>query len=170
MAAPGKPTANKILELWKKNVEVLSPEGGSLPSGSESLYEEFLKVGLPKKVLIARGQTGREFLYDQLVKDGVEVNKLVVYERVPLELQEIQKSWFKDLEKPPVVYLTSSDTVDILFDNLSEDQISHFQKSKFVTIHKRIASHLNDRGCCDIFLVDSTDKSIQDFILGLSTT
>ena len=165
MATPGEPTAKKIKELWDTDTKVVFPRGGSTTSGSELLYERFLEEGLPRNVLIARGQTGREFLYDKLKGQGVNVKKLVVYERVPLVLRPVQKIWMEGLKQSPVIYLTSSDSVDVLLSQMDQSKIDLVKNSTFLTIHPRICDRLRERGCCSVELVDSSERAIEEILL-----
>ena len=61
LATVGEGTAKVIKAAWGDDVKVLFPKGDAEHSGSEALFALVKKTGVPMRVLIARGQTGREW-------------------------------------------------------------------------------------------------------------
>ncbi len=162
-ATVGHPTAVIVRKLFNPDTPVLYPDGSVIKSGSERLLELFLSSGLPSKVLIARGQTGRELLYSELINHGVKVKKVVVYERIPLQLTEADKSCLPQEEELHVL-LTSSDAVEILWKNLGFRYNESLKKAFFYTIHERIKEKLEEKGAKNIFLFDTEREDFVDLI------
>ncbi len=166
-AAVGEPTAKIIRKLFRPEKPVIYPEGNVLTSGSEELFKLFEKNGFPDKVLIARGQTGRDFLQLELKKHGVEVDVAEVYRRIPLRLSEEQKRGLTP-ETKAVIYITSSDSVQILLDNLGEKLRSVAANAVYVCIHKRIEERLNSFGFADVHITDSKNPGLDKLLLSLA--
>ena len=58
LATVGEGTARVIRAAWGDDVPVIFPEGDAEKSGSEALFELLKHTQIPRRVLIARGQTG----------------------------------------------------------------------------------------------------------------
>lgn len=145
LATVGSGTADAIRRYWGEEPEIIQPEGTVKESGSEALFELLLKKGLTKEVVIARGQTGRDFLKDHLIALGCRLEVLTVYLRIPFEAKPKDKEWLNTKGPTPVVYLTSTDSVDILLNNCdTEEQRAWFKGGNVLTIHPRIEQHLKD--------------------------
>ena len=86
LATVGEGTARVIRAAWGDDVPVIFPKGDAEQSGSEALFDLLKHTQIPRRVLIARGQTGREWLAEQLTQLGADVEKLAAYVRVPIEL------------------------------------------------------------------------------------
>lgn len=159
-AAVGEGTAKKLLSVWGEVHSVLYPAGHVSESGSERLFE-MLKAaseGFPKRVVIARGQTGREYLREHLVEAGVPVEVIVVYRRIPFKAEAADKGW-TTAEKPPVIYLTSTDSVEVLLANLTDEEAERVKGASVLTIHPRILAHLKETGFEDSVLIDPKDAA-----------
>ncbi len=163
-AAVGASTAREIQTAFSPSVNVIYPEGTVLESGSEALFKLFQEIGIPKKVVIARGQTGREFLREELQKSGSEVQIEEVYRRVPIVVTAEQKRAVH-LSDGVIVYLTSSDSVDVLLDNAG---IIFAKAALYVTIHPRIKKKLEEKGLPNVKLKNSKDPDFADFLISLA--
>ena len=75
LATVGEGTAKVIRAAWGDDVKIIYPEGDAEHSGSEALFALVKKQRVPSRVLIARGQTGREWLSEQLIALGADVEK-----------------------------------------------------------------------------------------------
>lgn len=159
-AAVGEGTAKKILSVWGPEHSVLYPAGRVAESGSERLFDILKDApeGFPKLVVIARGQTGREYLREHLIEAGVAVEVVVVYRRIPFKAQDSDKGWTKDAE-PPVIYLTSTDSVEVLLSNLTAEEAAWVRGASVFTIHPRIVAHLKETGFEDATLIDPKEAA-----------
>lgn len=158
LATVGSGTAEAIRHYWGNDPEIIQPQGSVKESGSEALFDLLLEKGLTKEVVIARGQTGRDFLKDSLLKIGCSVQVLTVYLRIPFEAKAEDKAWLDTNEPNPVVYLTSTDSVDILLSNCdTEEQREWFKGGRVLTIHPRIEKHLKDLNFESVSVIDGAE-------------
>lgn len=158
LATVGGGTAEAIHHCWGHDLEIIQPEGSVKESGSEALFELLVQKGHTEEVVIARGQTGRDFLKDSLLKLGCRVEVLTVYLRIPFKAREKDKGWL-DIQGPtPIVYLTSTDSVDILLNNCdSAEQQEWFKRGRVFTIHPRIEKHLKDLNFESVSVIDGAE-------------
>lgn len=171
LATVGEGTARAIRAAWGPQVKVLYPAGSAETSGSEALFELIQKRGAPSKVLILRGQTGREWLPEKLRAMGSDVQVLCAYVRVPLELSARQvKALGAAMRGPsPILYVTSSDAVDAVMHAVRpiEGAQRWLAEGCAVTIHPRVAARLAEVGCRRIEITDADDLSVREVILKL---
>ncbi|MCD8338804.1 MAG: uroporphyrinogen-III synthase [Burkholderiales bacterium] len=165
-AAPGESTAKEIAKAFHPKKPVIYPPGSVQESGSEALLNLFIKQGIPSKVVIARGQSGRELLSDELKKRGCEVEIAIVYYRIPLMLPESQKE-FLNTETKAVIYITSTDAFKVLMDNLGNNLKIVAVTAFWVTIHPRIKEKLLDQGMSEVHLVNPRDPQLAEILFSL---
>lgn len=128
------------------SAQILYP-GPHLNQDSESLWG-LLQPHLAdmKRVLIIRGQSGREWLGGRLENAGLEVHRLALYERVPVQWdtrQAEQLARTLDQPQPCVFLLTSSESLDAVHGNVRRLGLEQaWARSRFVVIHERIARRL----------------------------
>ena len=168
LATVGEGTAKVIRAAWGDEVKVLYPEGDAEHSGSEALFALVKKQRVPSRVLIARGQTGREWLAEQLIALGADVEKLAAYVRVPLELSPAQTMQLtRAVHGPsPVVYITSSDSVATLLHAVHgvPGAREWLSSGAAVTIHPRCAERLTEAGFQHIRIVGTDDERVRDAV------
>lgn len=166
-ACVGEPTAKALTAAFPAAHEILFPQGSSLESGSELLFDLLLQKGLPSEVVLIRGDTGRQFLIDALRDKGVAVTVAPIYKRIPLKAEETQKQWI-GRGQPPVVYLTSTDAIRILEENVGDESREWLQSASVLTIHPRIQEHLIEEGFKNVELVESHCCGLVDKLLSLA--
>lgn len=102
-----------------------------------------------QRVLIVRGDTGRNWLTEKLQSQGVEVLQLPLYRRVPAQwAPDLQSSLSTAFHQPvaPLVVLTSRESVDAFMHNvLCLTDMSVLEGVLFIAIHPRIATHLKQQ-------------------------
>ena len=169
LATVGEGTAKVIRAAWGDSVPVIYPEGDAEFSGSESLFEILKKTQIPRRVLIARGQTGREWLSQQLIELGVDVERLACYVRVPIELTPRQ---IEDLARAvkgpsPIVYITSSDSVATLLHAIRPVAGARewFLHGSAITIHPRCAERLHEAGFMHVEITGTDDDRVKEHVL-----
>lgn len=114
---------------------------------SESLWR-LLAPRLPtmQRALIVRGGTGREWLGRKLEEAGLQVQRLAVYARSPVQWtpqQAGQLARALSAEHPCVCLLTSTESVDAVHANVVRLGLADaWSRSRFVVIHERVASRL----------------------------
>lgn len=168
LATIGSGTARVIRAAWGAETPVLYPEGETFESGSEHLFELLKAQGFPARVLIVRGQVGREWLREQLLAHGTDVEVLPAYQRAPLELStsELDKLQSSISGPAPIVYLTSSDAVGVLLHAVKTvpGALEWLQKGFVLTIHPRPKAQLEEVGFRNVALVSAKDEKVQQAI------
>jgi len=168
LATIGSGTARVIRAAWGAETPVLYPEGETFESGSEHLFELLKARGFPARVLIVRGQVGREWLREQLLAHGTDVEVLPAYQRAPLELStsELDKLQSSISGPAPIVYLTSSDAVGVLLHAVKTvpGALEWLQKGFVLTIHPRPKAQLEEVGFRNVALVSAKDEKVQQAI------
>lgn len=167
-AAVGEPTARKLEALYKPVKPVIFPSGSVDVSGSERLFELLDARGLPERVVIVRGQTGREFLYEALQERGVIVNKAVIYERIPFELSASEKAKVSPSEDL-IILVTSTDAVNHLWENLGPEFTDSLKKAAYFTIHHRISERIKSLGAQNVKIYDSAKDNIVQLIAEIAS-
>lgn len=164
----GSGTARVIRAAWGPDTPVLYPEGETFESGSERLFELLKSRGFPSRVLIVRGQVGREWLREQLMAHGTDVEVLPAYQRAPLELStaELDKLQSSISGPAPIVYLTSTDAVGVLMHAVKTipGALEWLQKGFILTIHPRPKAQLEEVGFRNVALVSAKDEKVQEAI------
>ena len=169
LATVGEGTARVIRAAWGDDVPVIFPKGDAEQSGSEALFDLLKHTQIPRRVLIARGQTGREWLSQRLIELGADVEKLAAYVRVPIELTPAQvEELAKAVSGPsPIVYLTSSDSVATLLHAIKPvpEARDWFLQGTALTIHPRCADRLFEAGFQHVEITGADDQSVREHIL-----
>lgn len=129
---------------------IIHPQASALAQDSEALWP-LLQPLLPtvQRVLIVRGQRGREWLGAKLEQQGIQVQRHAMYDRIAATWTDAQRQAVQQslLGGQPVVFLlTSSESVDAVCDAMQAlNLIQAFARSRFVVVHPRIADHLYQR-------------------------
>ncbi len=131
---------------------ILHPDPDTQNQDSEALWH-CLGPRLPAlgKVLIVRGESGREWLGEQCERAGAAVDRLALYRREPASWsasQSAEVSKALALPESCVFLLTSSDSVDAIHANISRLGLrAAWGRSRFVAIHERVARRLQSVLC-----------------------
>jgi uroporphyrinogen-III synthase len=114
-----------------------------------------------QRILIFRGQSGREKLAEVLRQRGAEVHYLPVYQRQPAECDSDQLTGAIKQKKIDIISLTSGEALDHLF-NLIEPAL--LMPMTYVVVNLRLAQHLQERGVTGEILVTTkaSDAGILD--------
>ncbi|ROT44227.1 uroporphyrinogen-III synthase [Pusillimonas sp. NJUB218] len=155
LAAVGPSTAVALAQFNQGlSARILAPPQGA-SHDSEGLWQ-VLQPHLPEiqSALIVRGQAGRDWLGEQLVRAGVQVVRHASYARLPSAWtpeQVLQLAAMADRGQPTIWLLTSVHGVDAIFDQLRRHQLLKVMaNARFVAIHDRIAQRLKSQitVCC----------------------
>ncbi|HEY9459846.1 MAG TPA: uroporphyrinogen-III synthase [Paralcaligenes sp.] len=99
-----------------------------------------------KRVLIIRGETGREWLAQHLEQAGAAVLRHAIYRREPARWTAEQNQQIKtgfELRCPLVCLLTSVESVDAIYENTRAMGLHLLSgQTRFVVIHERVARRL----------------------------
>ena len=169
LATVGEGTARVIRAAWGDDVPVLCPPGEAESSGSEALFEILRHGVVPSRVLIIRGQSGREWLSENLIQLGADVEKVCAYVRVPLELSPEQQDQLtmSMCGEGPIVYITSTDAVATLLHAVRPTPGARewIVSGRAITIHPRCADRLREAGFKHVEISAAADEAVRQRIL-----
>lgn len=170
LATVGEGTARVARAAWGPDVPIIYPKGDAAHSGSEVLMEELRRRGIPSRVLICRGQTGREWLSEELIAEGADVQKLACYERIPLELgpeQIAELALAVREDDPPVIYITTSEAVDTLRHVLRDmpKAWKWLVSGAAVVIHPRSEARAREAGFRHVVMSNPKDEDVIEHVL-----
>jgi len=146
-ATVGRSSASQLMRSQAMEGATIVHPSRHVPQDSESLWAT-LQPFLPtiKRVLIVRGQTGREWLGSQFEAHGAQVTRLAVYERVPAAWPSEQLSALQHhvhRGRQGVYLLTSTESVSAFHAKMAEQGLQdHWSTARFVVIHPRVARRL----------------------------
>lgn len=103
-----------------------------------------------QRILIFRGQSGREKLAESLRQRGADVHYMPVYRRQPADCDAERLTTAIRQKKIDIISLTSADALDHLF-NLVEPTL--LRPMPFVVINPRLAQRLQEQGVTGEILV-----------------
>lgn len=133
---------------------------------SETLFAALdLQTLQGQRVLIIRGESGRDFLADALAENGIEVEQLSAYQRSLPDFDEERKRALEQLISVPNDWLiTSSETLKILITWCSqleiENAVAKMQQQHLFVPHFRIAQNAKELGFQSITLSASGDENL----------
>jgi len=141
-ACMGPVTANAIRRVFGHQACVLHPDA-SLAQDSESLWPLLIDLDPPiKKVLIVRGQDGRDWLSQRLRDRGVEVTLHQAYRRQEAQWPADLTERFQSLRSQgvhPTWLLTSPHGAEVICRNIKNlGLVEWFAASTFVLTHERL--------------------------------
>ncbi|WP_277186124.1 fused uroporphyrinogen-III synthase HemD/membrane protein HemX [Caballeronia sp. BR00000012568055] len=159
VVGPGSVAALARQGLSAPGHRVISPsaEHADPRFDSEALYTaieaEFGENGLEgKRVLIVRGDGGREWLAERLTEAGAQVEKVAAYRRVLPEpsMQKWERIHTLLTGEPHAWLLTSSEGVrnldELAREHLTDDEIARLKRAPLVCPHPRIAEAARQTG------------------------
>ncbi|TCT04083.1 uroporphyrinogen-III synthase [Paralcaligenes ureilyticus] len=120
------------------------PAGGQ---DSKALWERLQRTEQRfERVLIVRGETGREWLGQQFEQAGASVRRYALYSRKPLHWTREQCHDLQtrlDARATPVCVLTSGESIDAVCLNIERNGLQEFwARARYVVIHERVARRL----------------------------
>ncbi len=171
IAAVGAGTRQAVLSCIPEagRARIVAPsDTAAAGGGSEALLSALRRADLtPARVLVVRAQRGRELLADALTKAGAQVEQVAAYRRVvhrPDSCAWAALRAIRDLDRPIVPFLSSSEGVDALREQL-DGEISPLPWNEIrvaLCLHPRIAEALAARGVADAIVCDADAESILD--------
>lgn len=133
---------------------------------SETLFSALDLASLRgKKVLIIRGESGRDFLSDSLVANGTQVEQLSAYRRVLPSFNMDKKRQLAQLLSDQNDWLiTSSEVLKTLVDWSSQldidNAVAKMQQQRLFVPHFRIAENAHELGFESVILSASGDENL----------
>ncbi|MCQ9616196.1 uroporphyrinogen-III synthase [Paenalcaligenes niemegkensis] len=125
---------------------IIHPDESDPDQDSEALWKQLeLRKMKFRRVLIVRGQQGREWLSSRFADENASVERVTVYQRVPAFWTDQQSIALQHaLSGDSCVFLlTSSESVCAMMQNIVRlGMEKSWAKLRFVAIHERIAERL----------------------------
>lgn len=150
-----------------RRARLLCPEGdAAAEGGSEALWAVLPALGsTPRKVLIARAQSGRQWLSDQFAAAGAQVEEVEAYQRVahaPTTLEWSALHAGLASGRRLAALLTSTEAVAALIDSLGRDRTARAALDACIalSIHPRITAALLASGMHDVHSCSADVTSI----------
>ena len=135
-------------------------------SDSEGLLAALdLKKLRDKRVLIVRGESGRELLSEQLRIHGIQVEQVAAYQRVaPTMDQSLRRSLLSLLQSEHDWLITSSEAmrnlVHMTREVAGDKGVQILQQQTFFLPHVRIKETARELGFCKLNLTSSGDAGL----------
>ena len=151
--------------LTSANAEIIAPTNRQR-TDSETLLEVLdVEALYGKKVLLVRGETGRELLADGLREKGVEVEAVAAYRRAAPVLDQVQREQLHHLlEYGGEWLITSSEALRILIQMVEQvlphDGVVKMQQQKIIVSHVRIFESAQALGFVNVVLTGSGDEQL----------
>lgn len=128
-------------------LELIHPPASHPYQDSEALWQRLQpRLNEFDQVLLVRGQHGREWLSEQLIKANKVLNRCCIYERLPTIWEDKAIKPLLSAFKSPasvIFLLTSSESTQAIYTNIKRLNLTTvWQQARFVAIHPRIAQTL----------------------------
>ena len=131
---------------------------------SEGLWQELQSLGWDfknKKIVIFKGEGGREWLADTLLNAGATVEAISVYTRVPLDLANPAWHTIREMDFSKSLWLlTSSEAVRYLGQVVKDQFLEGLQTASALCPHHNITEAAQAIGFGEVFTAESGDEAL----------
>ncbi len=161
IAAVGKGSVKELRRFCVN--EVIAP---TRAFDSERLLElPELQVVAGKRVVIFRGEGGRELLADTLIQRGARVEYVECYRRLRprTDATPLLKAWARD--EVHAVIITSGEGLRNLFEMLGKLGQSWLRRTLLLAPHPRIAQAARELGCTQVVETGTGDEGVMAALL-----
>ena len=149
LATMETPLGKPLFGIGPGTARVLEQQGYSVKIPEDEYNSESL-LALPEfsdierqKVVMLCGMGGRDYLQQNLVERGAEVERLELYRRIPLPNNQIDQSL---LAEPEVLTAMSGDTVEALNSVLKQSGLEAWKSKPLIVPGRRVADIASDCG------------------------
>lgn len=151
--------------LTPSNADIVSPVDPHRTDSQTLLEVLDIESLRNKRVLIVRGETGRELLADALREKGVQVETVAAYRRAAPALDAAGKAQLASLLDAECDWvITSSEALRILMqmvrDIAGDAGLLKMQKATLIVPHIRIAESARELGFCNLIQTGSGDDQL----------
>ncbi len=155
-------SGTRICAVGQGTARVLSEHGIMVDIRPDAGFDSESLLSLPdlqevsgKRIVILRGNGGRELLAHTLRQRGAEVEYAEVYSRVPAttDAQPLITAWDREVD---IVTATSREILDNLFSLLGNAGKNRLCKTPVVVVSERIRSRALELGCANVILAEET--------------
>ncbi len=155
IATVGKATARQLQEDFRRSADLLPTEGYN----SEALLAlPALQQVKDKRILILKGEGGRNLLADTLADRGARVSYANLYRRMIPARAEQQLTALKRDKDVDVIVLTSGEGITNLLSLVSKAACTWLCNKSWLVIHPRLAEVARQAGCKnEIMISDGPD-------------
>lgn len=146
--------------------EVIAPAADSAQHDSESLLaSRFLQNVAGKRVVIFRGDGGRELLRDALIERGAQVEAVACYRRVPptWDAAPLLQAWARG--EVAAVIVTSSEGLRHFCDRLGAAGTAYCRETPLFVPHPRIAAAARALGMTRVVETVTGDEALMAGVL-----
>ncbi len=131
---------------------------------SEGLWQELQALGWDwktKKVIIFKGEGGREWLADTLIQAGATVEAISTYTRIPLDLHNPAWHVIREMDFSKSLWLlTSSEAVRYLGQVVKDQFPQGLQSASALCSHHNIANAAKMIGFGEVFTTEAGDEAL----------
>lgn len=131
---------------------------------SEGLWHELQTLGwdwASKKVVIFKGEGGRDWLADTLKNAGAEVDAISTYTRIPLDIDNPAWQAIRDMDFSKSLWLlTSSEAVRYLGTVMKDQFTQDLSTASALCPHHNIADAAEIIGFGEVFTTESGDEAL----------
>lgn len=165
IAAVGKSTARELEQRLGRAPDLLP----TARFDSEGLLAlPGLQAVEGKRILILRGNGGRELLGETLRERGATIDYAEVYRREPPQPEDAETGW---LEKSDMLTITSGEALHNLLDFTAADQRETLLAKPLITVSERVAQQAKAAGFTEVYVADGADdKAIVRAVQGWAAT
>ncbi|MBU3630634.1 uroporphyrinogen-III synthase [Polynucleobacter sp. AP-Melu-500A-A1] len=131
---------------------------------SEGLWQELQSLGWNwqgKRVIIFKGEGGRDWMADTLKNAGAQVDEISSYTRVPLDIDNPAWDSIHKLDFSKSLWLlTSSEAVRYLGSVIQDQFTQNFSSASALCPHHNIADAADEIGFGEVFTTEPGDESL----------
>ena len=162
LAAVGGSTAG-VLESYGRKVDLIPEQ--SMNSEGLLLLESLNDVD-NERIVIFRGEVGRELLADTLQQRGATVDQVSVYRRAcPGTDPRALDDWRNDLK---FITVTSNESLDNLLQIATIDQAQRLKILPLIVLSERMKTHATEAGFNTVYVTrEPGDEAIVDALIEL---
>jgi len=154
---------NHGIGLEKEPTPIVMPQNNE-QWDSEGLWRELQSLGWnwqSKRVVIFKGEGGRDWLADTLKNAGAQVDAISTYTRVPLDIDNPAWQAIHDLDFSKSLWLlTSSEAVRYLGSVIQDQFTQNFSSASALCPHHNIADAAEEIGFGEVFTTEPGDESL----------
>jgi uroporphyrinogen-III synthase len=157
VASAGPGTTASLLEQGVPVATIIEPARDAAQLDSEALWQELrLLHWRGARVLVVAGQTGRDWLTQQLQDHGARVDRLVAYRRIPSPWTAQLDAWAQDALARPTCHLWCFSSSEAMSHLVARYPAPQWASSMALTTHPRIAQAARQAGFARVYSTGPT--------------
>jgi uroporphyrinogen-III synthase len=168
--SPGPGTSRTLLNAGVPTVQIVEPALHAQQFDSEALWEQLSSIAWPgQRVLIVRGEGGRNWLADTLRAHGAEVEQLAAYHRSTVNFDAPSAAVLRSaIERPEhhLWFFSSSEAISNLTLAPAAERIN-WSGSRAMCTHPRIAQRAQQAGFTQVTETQPAFQAVLACVLSL---